>query len=301
MAITRYPSTVTMPEAERPYPSLLAFLMARFPQVSGETWQQRLAQGKVLSDDGLPVNAHTPYTPHRKLLYFREAEQEPSIPFTETILFHNEEILVACKPHFLPVTPSGPYINECLLNRLRLQTGNPDLAPINRIDRETAGLVLFSVNKQNRGLYHDLFMQGRAEKTYHALCRTPHAKVQGEWLVESRIECGSPWFRMQSAIGAINSRTRIRLVEFLADGISCDCLPCARFHLTPFTGKKHQLRLHLSGLGFPIVHDRLYPDLQPAADDDYAKPLQLVAKTLRFQDPLSGRRMEFHSERKLLF
>lgn len=293
MAIASKPSTVTMPEREKPYPSILDFLMARFPQVSGETWQERIAQGRVVNDDGLPVGPHTAYAPRRKLYYFREAAQEPVIPFTETILFQNEEILVACKPHFLPVVPGGPYVNECLLHRLHQKTGNPDLAPIHRIDRETAGLVLFSARKANRGIYHDLFMHGTAEKTYQALCRYPQAQARREWLVENRIESGTPWFRMQAVAGVSNSRTHISLLEVMGE--------TARCQLTPLTGKKHQLRLHLSGLGFPIMNDRYYPDLQPEHDDDFANPLQLVAQTLRFLDPITGRRMEFHSERKLLW
>lgn len=291
MAIAHKLSTVTMPEREKPYPSLLDFLVARFPQVSGQTWLERMKQGRVLDDDGLPVGPHTAYAPRRKLYYFREAAQEPIIPFTETILFRNDEILVACKPHFLPVIPGGPYINECLLNRLQQETGNQDLAPIHRIDRETAGLVLFSLRKENRGIYHDLFMQGAVEKTYQALCHYPHAQPQKQWLIENRIERGSPWFRMRTVAGAINSRTQIQLLEVREER--------ARFQLAPVTGKKHQLRLHLSGLGFPIVNDRYYPDLQPEQDDDFANPLQLVAQSLRFLDPITGRRMEFQSPRKL--
>lgn len=151
MAIASNYSTVTMPAALPPYPTILAFLSARFPRVSAETWKLRIYQGRVLNDRGVPIGTDTAYTPQRRLYYFREGEREPVIPFQETILFQNEEFLVACKPHFLPVIPSGPYINECLLNRLQRRTGNPDLAPINRIDRETAGLVLFSTRKENRG------------------------------------------------------------------------------------------------------------------------------------------------------
>ncbi len=293
MTIASSASTVTMPEAEKPYPSILAFLMARFPQVSGATWQQRLDQGKVLNDDGVLIGAQTAYAPRQRLHYFREIEQEPLIPFTETIPFQNDEILVACKPHFLPVIPGGPYINECLLNRLQQKTGNPELVPINRIDRETAGLVLFSVKKENRGLYHDLFMHGRVEKTYQAIGQYRQAQPQRQWLVENRIERGTPWFRMKTVAGASNARTEIKLLE--VRGAS------ARFQLTPVTGKKHQLRLHLSGLGFGIVNDRYYPDLLPEGDDDFGKPLQLVAQALRFHDPITGRKMEFRSERRLLW
>ena len=293
MVIARTPSTVTMPTAERDYPSIFTFLIARFPQVSAETWRKRIDQGKVQNDQGVPIGRDTVYTPGLRIHYFRESDQEPMIPFAETILFQNEEILVACKPHFLPVIPGGPYINECLLNRLQEQTGNPDLVPIHRIDRETAGLVLFSVNKKTRGLYHDLFMHGTVEKTYHALCHYPHAQPQRQWLIENRIERGSPWFRMKAAAGAINSRTRITLLEVRGERARCQ--------LTPITGKKHQLRLHLSGLGFRILNDRYYPDLQPEGDDDFDNPLQLVAQALQFRDPITGRRMEFRSQRKLLW
>ena len=313
MIVARSPSTVTMPAADPPYPSIHAFLQARFPQVSGATWQQRLDQGKLLDDAGLPITRQTAYAPHRKIHYFREREQEPQIPFTETILFHNDEILVACKPHFLPVIPGGPYINECLLNRLQQKTGNPELVPINRIDRETAGLVLFSARKENRDLYCELFRRGAVDKTYLALGHYPAPHTEEHWLVENRIEAGVPWFRMAASTGACNSRSRIRLLEVLGPnrtgmGEGCaslaagDRLPAdsARFHLTPLTGKKHQLRLHMSGLGLGIINDRYYPDLTPEQADDFEQPLQLLAHSLAFQDPITGKRMEFRSERKLL-
>jgi tRNA pseudouridine32 synthase / 23S rRNA pseudouridine746 synthase len=215
MAIANSPSIVTMPDVLPPYPSILAFLIARFPQVSRERWQERIEQGKILNEEGVPIGTATAFVPRRKLLYYREAEQEPVIPFPETILFQNEEILVACKPHFLPVIPGGPYITECLLTRLQKKTGNPELAPINRIDRETSGLVLFSVKKENRGIYHDLFMHGEVQKTYQALCQYPRAKgqPQRQWLVENRIERGLPWFRMQAVAGAVNARSRIKFLE----------------------------------------------------------------------------------------
>src|SRR6266571_2988649 len=146
MGLSSYPSKVTMPYAEKPYPSILVFLHRRFPHFPPRSWEERLNACKVLDEDCRPLTTATLYTPGKRIYYFREVEQEPVIPFSETILFQNEEILVACKPHFLPVTPGGPYVNECLLNRLRKSTGNHELAPLHRIDRETAGIVLFSVN-----------------------------------------------------------------------------------------------------------------------------------------------------------
>ena len=293
MGIAKYPSVVTMPAAEKPYPSIVEFLFKTFPNVPQNRWAERILKGKVLSDTGRPITAETTYAPSKQLFYFRETEHEPVIPFAEHVLFHNDEILVACKPHFLPVIPGGRYVEECLVNRLRATTGIADLVPIHRLDRETAGVVIFSVNKQTRGLYQNLFMQGKVEKRYHALAEVPHPPQAHQWTVENRIVRGEPRFRMHTVPGAANARTDIRLIEMKGNR--------ALFSLQPITGKTHQLRLHMSGLGFPIINDRVYPELQPAQDDDFEQPLQLLAKGIRFRDPVSGQDRAFRSERELLW
>jgi len=293
MALSPYPATVTMPKAEKPYPSLLTFLTQRFPKVERADWERRIAQGKVLGEDGLPVTVDSEYAPQKRIFYFREVEQEPVIPFAERILFQNEEFLVSCKPHFLPVTPGGPYVDECLLHRLRKATGNDDLVPIHRIDRETAGIVLFSANIKTRAIYGELFRTGKVEKSYQAISDGSADPGSGSWLVENRMEKGYPWFRMKTAPGPVNARSRIKLVE-ARGGMS-------RFLLNPLTGKTHQLRLHMSGLGFGILNDRYYPDLQPERADDFDSPLQLLAKSVRFNDPVTGKEMAFESDRELLW
>lgn len=293
MGISQHPSVVTIPKTEKPYPTILTFLSCRFPAIPIEVWIKRIAAGKVLDDKGKPITHDSEYAPLMRLFYFREVSAEPLIPFAEKILFLDNEILVACKPHFLPVTPGGRYVDECLLNRLRRSTGIEDLAPLHRIDRETAGLVLFSVNKKSRGLYSTLFMNGRVEKTYQALSKCQPFQKTASWDIESRIERSEPWFLMKTATGRTNARSTIHLVE-VSNGI-------ARFTLHPHTGKTHQLRLHLSGLGFGILNDRYYPDLQDEREDDFAMPLQLVARALRFKDPVTGIIREFQSERQLLW
>ena len=219
-------------------------------------------------------------------------ESEPHIPFVETILYQDDELLVADKPHFLPVIPAGRYVEECLLARLRRRTGIVDLAPLHRIDRETAGIVLFSVNRQTRGRYARLWLQGEIEKSYQALSSCLPPPEESVWVVENRIEQGEPFFRMQIVPGKVNARSVIQLREY-KDGI-------ARFHLQPLTGKTHQLRLHLSSLGCGILNDRLYPELQGERADNYAAPLQLLARMVRFRDPLSGAIREFVSGRELI-
>lgn len=293
MGIAKRPSVVTLPTAEKPYPSIVEFLFKTFPAVSRERWAERIQEGKVLDDRGQPITADTPYSPAQRIFYFRETDNEPVIPFAEYILFQNDELLVACKPHFLPVIPGGRYVEECLLNRLRTRTGIDDLTPLHRLDRETAGIVIFSVNKNTRGLYHGLFMHGQVEKIYQALAEVDRPPQENQWIVENRIVRGEPRFRMQTVPGVANARSLIQLLEIKGSR--------GRFRLQPVTGKTHQLRLHLSGLGFGIVNDRVYPVLQPQADDDFAQPLQLLAERIRFHDPVSEKPMEFRSERQLMW
>jgi tRNA pseudouridine32 synthase/23S rRNA pseudouridine746 synthase len=291
MGISQYAATVTMPVVGKPYPSVLAFLSERFPRIERSCWERRIAEGKVLDEDGSPITGASEYAPQKRLFYYREVAEESVIPFAERILFQNEELLVACKPHFLPVTPGGVFVDECLLHRLRKSTGNHDLVPIHRIDRETAGIVLFSANPKNRDLYGEMFRCCRVEKSYEAISAGTGDPEKRAWLIENRMVKGDPWFRMKTVAGPVNARSRIELLE-VQQGLS-------RFLLKPLTGKTHQLRLHMSGLGFGILNDRYYPDLQPQRADDFQNPLQLLAKTVRFQDPVTGRPMEFHSERRL--
>jgi tRNA pseudouridine32 synthase/23S rRNA pseudouridine746 synthase len=256
-------------------------------------WAQRIAEGKVLDENGQRLTLETEYAPLRRIYYFREVVSEPCIPFAEKILFLDDEILVACKPHFLPVTPGGRYVDECLLHRLRSSTGIEDLVPLHRIDRGTAGLVLFSVNKKSRGLYARLFLNRQIEKTYQAVAACQPLQETASWHVESRIERGEPGFRMKTAPGRVNASSTINLVEVRGE--------LARFTLRPQTGKTHQLRIHMSVIGFAILNDRYYPELLAERTDTFAAPLQLLAQKLRFKDPLSGKDREFRSGRKLLW
>jgi len=293
MGISLHSSRVTLPPCAKPYPTILTYLSERFSRISRAEWQCRIAEGKVLDEDSIPISADTAYTPHRRIFYFREVYGETIIPFDEEILFQDEELLVACKPHFLPVTPGGKYVDECLLNRLRKRTGLPDLAPLHRIDRETAGIVLFSVNKKSCARYGELFQKGQVKKTYQAISETVPDTGRYAWTVESRLETGNPWFRMKSVAGAANSRSEISLLQSREN--------LSLFQLHPLTGKTHQLRIHMCSLGFGILNDNLYPHLQPEIADRHDKPLQLLAKQVRFTDPLTGKQREFISPRTLLW
>lgn len=292
MAISTYPSKLVLPHARPPYPNLLDFLDSYFPRVGRQCWAQRLADGKVLDADGQPLRQHSPYVPQSVLYYYREVVDEPRIPFQEQILYQDEELLVACKPHFLPVTPGGRYVTENLVYRLRAATGNHQLAPVHRIDRFTAGLVLLAQKPQSRARYNQLFSSGQVHKTYHAIAHCPTPPQQTRWTVKNRIEQGEPWFCWRVVDGAANAHSEIKLLRHQG--------PQALFQLHPVTGKTHQLRLHLSGLGFGIVNDRYYPTLLAEQPDDFSNPLQLLAKQIEFVDPVTGLSHHFTSPRQLI-
>lgn len=277
-------STLHLPPG--PWPTVLDCLVAHFPAIGREQWLDRIARGRVLDGSGVPITPRTPYREGLRIRYFREVLDEAPIPFLETVLHVDEHLVVADKPHFLPVTPAGGFVQETLLARLIRRLGNPQLVPLHRIDRATAGLVLFSANPASRAAYQALFPERRIAKHYEALAAPlPHCAFP--LVHRSRLQPGEPFFRMQEVPGAPNSETRIEVVEHGARHW--------RYALHPHTGRKHQLRVHMATLGAPILNDRFYPTLQDESADDYARPLKLLAKGLAFVDPLSGEPREFRS------
>jgi len=293
MPISKQPSKLSLPIINPGVSSVLQYLVLKFPNISEHVWQQRMKDGKVHWHNGELITSKTKYQPQQRVYYYRELTSEPSIPFKEEILFQDEQLLVVYKPHFLPVTPGGIYINECLQNRLRDITGLPELQALHRLDRATAGLVLFSVQANNRHLYHELFNTRKIHKTYQAIALIGNTKVYtGQcWVVKNRLIKSTPKFLMQIERGQANSHSLIKCVGVLANK--------ALFELSPVTGKTHQLRLHMQSLNMPILNDRYYPTLQVQQDDDYSQPLQLLAKSLNFIDPVSQQTRSFSCKRNL--
>ncbi len=282
-------SKVTLPKLDPAPASVLAFLEARFPAV--DDWSSRVDRGLVREAGGAPLDALAPYRAGLELTYFREVAAEPEVPFAAAILHQDDHLLVADKPHFLPVTPAGAYVRNSLLARLQEQTGLHALAPLHRLDRDTAGLVLFSAERSTRGAYSRLFSEGRIAKTYHAVSPVVADLEACAWRVENRVEPGDPFFRMRCGVGVANARSDIRLMA-ARGGMGL-------FEIRPETGKKHQVRLHMAAIGQPILHDRLYPDLLPEAPPDFEKPLQLLAWRLDFEDPVQGGARSFESRLRL--
>lgn len=281
MIISQYASKLSLPQTNPGVNTVLEYLIIKFPYIDAQIWQQRITDGKVHYHDGSQVTASSLFKAQQRIYYYREVESEPKIPFQEQILFQDQHILVAYKPHFLAVIPSGIYVHECLQNRLRQSTGINTLQAVHRLDRVTAGLVIFSVNPDSRHYYHHLFETRQIHKTYQAIAEiTKDDNIIGqEWQVKNRLERSQPRFRMQVTEGVANSHSLIRCLQ--------QSNKKALFELNPVTGKTHQLRMHMQSLGWPILNDKYYPRLQPLSADNFSRPLQLLAKKLEFIDPIT--------------
>ncbi|MFC6336739.1 pseudouridine synthase [Pseudomonas sp. CCM 7891] len=277
-------STLYLPPGT--WATVLDCLCEHFRAISREQWLDRIARGRVLDVNGAPILLDLAYREGLCIYYFREVANEKPIPVQETILYADEHLVVADKPHFLPVTPAGEYVEQTLLRRLIHCLDNPALVPLHRIDRHTAGLVLFSANPQSRSAYQQLFPTRRIEKFYEAIAPAlpglTFPRVHKSRLVE-----GEPFFRMQEGPGVSNTETAVEVREKNGD--------FWRYGLFPVTGKKHQLRVHMTALGASICNDPFYPEVIKDVEDDYANPLKLLAQGVRFIDPLSGVERTFKS------
>jgi tRNA pseudouridine32 synthase/23S rRNA pseudouridine746 synthase len=279
------PSKVFVKNTEKTCTYLIDFLVEKFPQIPKDEWAKRMDQGLVLDEEGIPQSATDRCRSNVFIYYYRSIEIEEVIPFQEVIIYEDAHLLIADKPHFLPVTPSGHYLQETLLVRLKNKTGIKDLTPIHRIDRETAGLVAFSKKVQDRNLYQVLFRERQIKKTYEAIAPyQEHLKDQFPIERMSRIEEADIFIQMQEVPGEANSDTVIQLLEVSK--------PWARYQLELGTGKKHQLRVHMQMLGHPIVGDKFYA----AKDNPQAARLLLHARQLTLTHPDSGERVTFFAE-----
>lgn len=276
--------------------TLLDFLCERLPAVTRADWQQRMDGGRVIDEAGRSLPVSTPCTalrPGQRIYYYRELAHEPRIPFEATIVYRDDHLLVADKPHFLPVTPGGRYVQETLLVRLKKETGCEDLTPLHRLDRETAGLVLFSLKAQDRDAYQRLFRDQLVNKVYEAIAPL-RAELPLPATYRSRIEPDDRFFRQREVPGEPNAETTLRLLETRGS--------LGRYELKPSTGRMHQLRVHMNALGRPICGDLFYPEVvhgPGTVEEDWNNPLRLLARELQFIDPLTGQDRVLRSTQSL--
>ncbi|AUX87720.1 pseudouridine synthase [Acinetobacter sp. ACNIH2] len=269
---------------------LYDYLCQQFAHISAQEWQQRFQDQLIYAADGTILSLDSAYLANQHIYYYRFLAHEIHVPFQHHILYETDDLYIVDKPHFLTMSPTGQYVQETLLVRLKNQTGNADLTPIHRLDRETAGLVLFSKRPATRGIYQQMFAHRVVKKTYHAIAAY-HSTLEFPRTVCLRMDKGQPFYTMTIVEGEPNSETQIDILEHNSQW--------AKYLLKPETGKQHQLRVHLNHLGIAIKNDPFYPIVQHKSDDDFSNPLQLLAKRIQFIDPVTNKSMDFSSNFEL--
>lgn len=252
----------------------------------GEAAAAKVLAGEVVTADGDVVTAATVLPPNSHVYLYRDLPDEVAVPFDIPVLYRDENIVVVDKPHFLATMPRGGHVAQTATVRLRRELDLPELSPAHRLDRLTAGVLLFTVRPQVRGAYQTLFAGGDVRKVYLARASVDPT-LELPTVVRSRIIKRRGQLQAVEEPGEPNAET---LVEHLGDGI---------YRLTPHTGRTHQLRVHMASLGLPIVGDSLYPDVIDVARDDFSEPLRLLAQRLEFADPISGCLRRFVSGRSI--
>jgi tRNA pseudouridine32 synthase/23S rRNA pseudouridine746 synthase len=273
-----------------PWRTVFDCLVAHFANIAADEWVSRFERGRVLDASGRPLAIDAAYREGLRVHYYREVAAEPHIPFEASIVHQDDHLLVVDKPHFLPVSPVGGYVRETLLTRLQQSLGNPALVPLHRLDRGTAGLIMFSTNHASRAAYQTLFRRRLIAKEYAAIAPALPNLVF-PLTRHTRLERGEPFVLTREIAGTPNAQTRIEVASASGEWW--------RYALFPVTGKKHQLRVHMAALGAPIRNDDFYPTLLERDPGDFSRPLQLLARALSFVDPLSGAQREFVSTLKL--
>jgi tRNA pseudouridine32 synthase/23S rRNA pseudouridine746 synthase len=250
-----------------------------------------LDAGAFVGADGRPLAPDAPYVPGMYVWFHRELPAEERVPFAIEVVYRDAHVLVADKPHFLATTPRGSHVAETALARLRRELDLPALTAAHRLDRLTAGLVLFTLRPEERGAYQTLFRDRRVHKEYEALAPYDPALALPR-TVRSRLVKERGELRAREVPGEPNAVSRVELVEH--EGT------VGRYRLLPRTGQTHQLRVHMCALGLPILGDPLYPVVEPAAaPGDFTRPLRLLARALEFTDPVTGRHHCLRSAREL--
>ncbi len=276
--------------AADPAETMLDWLMTRIPAAADPA--RMAASGRFVYEDGSVLRPDDPYRPHTFVWFHRDLRDEPEVPGSIRLVHRDERIVVADKPPFLSSIPRGRHVMQSVVVRLRKELQLPELTPAHRLDRVTSGLLVLTTERRWRGAYQSLFQDQAVEKTYRALARidpslelprtvTDHIAKQRGVFQAAVVPDASP-----------NARTLVELEQDRGDGTGV-------YRLTPATGRTHQLRVHMHGLGIPILGDPLYPEVLDVDVDDFSTPLQLLASELSFRDPIDGSRRAFRSGRSV--
>lgn len=311
----------TAPNSTAPA-TIADYLIARFYPNDPQIIHARFDTGEVRLDDGTVLTSDSPYIPGERIWYFRELADEPELPSDMPVLYEDDHVLAIDKPHFLPTTPRGSYIAQTALTKLRVREQNPLLIPIHRLDRPTAGVLLFAKTVEARRPFQMMFQHRQVSKTYRAVAPVPADPAATEQALSAE------GLQVRSNIQKIRDQLQVQQLseeQCAARGVEPNTLTTAKilrtftpsaqavegwraepnrewalYDLAPHTGKTHQLRAHLNMLGSPILGDVLYPQVLPDAPDRPEYPLQLLAYSLHFEHPITGERVDLYSGRSLV-
>ncbi len=269
--------------------TMLDWLVERLP--AHVPVQQMVERSEFVYRDGTAIQAGDPYRHHTYVWFHRDVKPEPEVPGRIHLIHQDERIVVVDKPPFLATIPRGTHIRQSVVVRLRDELSLPELTPMHRLDRATSGLLALTTQKRWRGIYQPLFDRRKVTRTYLALAPL-RTDLNFPFRVTSHLQKthGVPQTKVFPGRSP-NSETIMELAGTVGD--------LGLYRLTPKTGRTHQLRAHLSGLGIPIINDPLYPDMLDVAVDDFSRPLQLLAAELTFTDPIEGTLRAFRSMRDL--
>lgn len=280
-----------------PWPTVAAFLLERTHGAAEVA--RRLAAGEVVLGDGSPVTAETPYRGGDVVYLYRDLPDETPVPGEIDVLHQDDDIVVADKPHFLATMPRGRHVVQTALVQLRRRLRLPMLSPAHRLDRLTAGVLLLTVRPEVRGPYQLLFQRREVLKTYLALAPLSEDLVLPTTVRSRIVKPRGSIQAIEVPVAAGAAENAVTLVDLAGSVQAPDGRRLGLYRLTPRTGRTHQLRVHLARLGIPIEGDPLYPALQPHRPGDFSRPLQLLAASIEFTDPLTGARRRFTSRRRL--
>lgn len=280
------------------------YLSTRFTYRSRTAWQKCIKSGTILLNGnrtGASRQLHAGET--ISLILTGEDLQEPPVRTDYRILLETPNFLAVDKPGNLPVHPSGGYFNHTLQRLLIPDFGT--VHPVNRLDRETSGIVLFAKTGPDARQLAELFDRGRIRKTYLSI-------VFGDF----PDELTAKGFLEQDTASPVEKKRRYTETPSSPDAESCEtffrCLKREQgfslIQCEPVTGRLHQIRATLCSLGHPLAGDKMYgPDdrifLRFIGDKmtpgDHAllkmERQALHAVSLHFTSPFNGEEIELHS------
>lgn len=290
---------------------------------------ERFARGEVVLDSGEQLSPDSLLRPGIFVNFYRYPAPEREVPGELRVLFSDATLLVIDKPPFLATLPRGQHIRETALVKARMEFGIPELSPCHRLDRLTRGVLMMTARPDARGAYQTMFDRRLPLKTYEAITELPdNAPFDpiprfSQWRSWHEPTAENPWILHHHMI-----KIRGRLSTYLDESVPVaemnavtrivgarteihDGREVTVWQMQPGSGRTHQLRVVMRSLGLPLLNDPLYSDVEDAAlltpdgplprpvfveDEDFTKPMGLVAKRLDFTDPLTGEPRSFVSQ-----